>query len=123
MSGKNILLIEDDLQFHKFVKLALESEGFSVTSASNGLTASHYLETHTPDLIITDLLMPEKDGVRLITEVKMSHPDTPVIAMSGGQSAFSPAFLEAAGTLGATYTLDKPFDCEQLLELVAKCFD
>jgi len=123
MSNKLILLIEDDIQFHNFVKEVLLEEGFTVLSANDGVEASHLLETHNPDLIITDLLMPEKDGVRLITEARASHPSTAIIAMSGGQSAFSPVFLEAATTLGAAYTLDKPFDCEQLLELVAKCFE
>lgn len=121
MSTKLILLIEDDQQFHSFVKQLLEDEGFTVLSAVNGLLASQLLEQNKPDLIITDLLMPEKDGVRLITEARVSHPGTPIIAMSGGQSAFSPVFLEAATTLGAAYTLDKPFESEQLLDLVAKC--
>ena len=123
MSSKEILLIEDDQQFHNFVKEVLKAEGHTVLSAFNGLEASAILEKNTPNLIITDLLMPEKDGVRVITEAKASHPQTPIIAMSGGQSAFSPVFLEAATTLGATYTLDKPFDDEQLLELVRKCFN
>ena len=123
MSGKQILLIEDDQQFHNFVKEVLESDGYSVISAMNGVEASKLLEEHSPDLIITDLLMPEKDGVRLITEARVSHPQTPIIAMSGGQSAFSPVFLEAATTLGAAHTLDKPFDDEQLLTLVSSCIN
>lgn len=123
MAEKVILLIEDDIQFHNFVKQVLLDEGFTVLSANNGVEASAILSNNTPDLIITDLLMPEKDGVRVITEARASHPGTVIIAMSGGQSAFSPVFLEAATTLGAAYTLDKPFDCEQLLELVRKCFD
>ena len=123
MSAKQILLIEDDQQFHNFVKEVLESEDYAVLSAMNGAEASKLLEEHTPDLILTDLLMPEKDGVRLITEARVSHPQTPIIAMSGGQSAFSPVFLEAATTLGAAHTLDKPFDDEQLLTLVRSCLD
>ena len=123
MAEKLILLIEDDQQFHSFVKEVLVAEGFSVLSAFNGLEASHILEDNVPDLIITDLLMPEKDGVRLITEARVTHASTPIIAMSGGQSSFSPVFLEAATTLGAAFTLDKPFEGDQLLELVSKCLD
>ncbi len=121
MTTKNILLIEDDLQFRNFVEEILKSEGYSVLLASDGKQGIEMLDEHEPDLIITDLLMPNKDGVRLITETRASHPKIPVIAMSGGSSFFSPAFLEAADTLGANYTLDKPFAGKKLLELVNNC--
>lgn len=123
VNKQKILLIEDDIQFHRFVKQALDAENYTVWSAFNGLEASHLLISNLPDLIITDLLMPIMDGVRLISEIKVTHPNIPIVAMSGGQSAFSPAFLESALAVGATHTLDKPFDCEQLLELVRNCFD
>ena len=121
MSVKKILLIEDDLQFQSFVEEVLKAEGYQVFLAENGVQGSHMMKEVIPDLIITDLLMPQKDGVRLITEIRSSHPKIPIIAMSGGSSFFSPAFLEAAATLGASETLAKPFLGEQLLELVDKC--
>ena len=123
MSDKQILLVEDDKHLSAYLSELLTSKGFSVLTAVNGQQASQMLVEIQPDLLITDLLMPEKDGVRLITETRTSHPQTPIIAMSGGQSAFSPVFLEAASTLGAAYTLEKPFESEQLLELIAKCFE
>jgi len=121
MTDKTILLIEDDEQFQKFVNELLEVEGFNVILANDGNEGVQMIEEHNPDLIITDLLMPHKDGVRLITETRVSHPHIPIIAMSGGSSFFSPAFLEAADTLGATHTIDKPFEEEQLIELIKKC--
>ena len=122
MSGKRILLIEDDLQFHSFVKDVLENNNYSVDSAFNGMEASKLLGVQVPDLIVVDLLLPEKDGIKFITETKVLHSQIPIIAMSGGQSQYSPSFLKAARTLGATQTLEKPFLSEQLIELIDKCF-
>ncbi len=99
----------------------MRAEGYTVFQAEDGSQGVKMIEELDPDLIVTDLLMPHKDGVRLITETRVSHPHIPIIAMSGGSSFFSPAFLEAADTLGATHTLDKPFTDEALLVLVNKC--
>jgi len=123
MSAKQILLIEDDEQFRSFVEQVLADEGYSVLLAEDGNQGALMIKEHNPDLIVTDLLMPHKDGVRLITETRAAFPQIPIIAMSGGSSFFSPAFLEAADTLGASYTLAKPFQSEQLIELVNKCFE
>ncbi len=121
MTEQTILLIEDDKQFRNFVKEVLLAEGYTVLQAEDGSQGVEMIKEHDPDLIITDLLMPRKDGVRLITETRSSHPHIPIIAMSGGTSLFSPAFLEAANTLGASHTLDKPFTDDALLALVNKC--
>ena len=121
MDAKHILLIEDDEQFRNYLEEVLKSEGFNVSTAADGQQGYDSAMENKPDLMITDLLMPEKDGVRLITEIKQAYPDLNIIAMSGGQSVFSPAFLEAAQSLGANYTLDKPFMEDQLLELIEKC--
>ncbi len=121
MTEQTILLIEDDKQFRNFVKEVLLAEGYVVLQADDGSQGVEMIKEHDPDLIVTDLLMPRKDGVRLITETRSSHPHIPIIAMSGGTSLFSPAFLEAANTLGASHTLDKPFTDDALLELVNKC--
>ncbi len=123
MSAKQIFLIEDDEQFRGFVEQVLTEEGYTVLLADDGQQGALMIEEHSPDLIITDLLMPHKDGVRLITETRASHPNIKIIAMSGGSSFFSPAFLEAADTLGAAHTLAKPFQGEQLIELIDKCFN
>lgn len=121
MSANVILLIEDDLDFRNFVEEVLNEAGYTVLLAENGSQGSKLVNEHLPDLIVTDLLMPEKDGVRFIEENKASHPSIPIIAMSGGASVFSPAFLEAAEKLGASKTLAKPFEIEQLLKLVDEC--
>ena len=118
MSAKTILIIEDDEQFLGFVSELLTSEGFEILKAENGKEGIALLEDNQPDLILTDLLMPEKDGVRVISEVRSKFSHIPVVAMSGGQSVFSPVFLEAASSLGASETLTKPFTEEELLETI-----
>lgn len=118
MSTKTILIIEDDQQFLGFISELLSGEGFEVLKAENGKEGINVVEENEPDLILTDLLMPEKDGVRVISEVRSKFSHIPIIAMSGGQSVFSPVFLEAASSLGAAQTLMKPFSDEELLEAI-----
>ena len=118
MSTKKILVIEDDEQFLGFVAELLTNEGFDVIKAENGKEGIKVVEKNEPDLILTDLLMPEKDGVRVISEVRSKYSHIPIIAMSGGQSVFSPVFLEAASSLGAAQTLTKPFSDEELIESI-----
>ena len=118
MSDHTILVIEDDEQFLGFLTEFLTEEGYEVLKATNGRLGMEVLETREPDLILTDLLMPEKDGVRVISEVRSKYPHIPVIAMSGGQSVFSPVFLEAASSLGASLSLTKPFKEEELLDAI-----
>ncbi len=123
MMTKRILVIEDDPQFLAYLEELLNKEGFEVITAINGQQGLEMLREHAPLMLITDLLMPEKDGVRLITEVREEFKDLPIIAMSGGKSVFSPAFLEAAEELGATYALHKPFDEDLFIEIINNYFN
>ena len=121
MGKKKILVIEDDQQLQAFVEEFLEEHDFEVLLANNGNEGLEVIQNNELDLILTDLLMPEKDGVRVISEVKSQYSHIPVIAMSGGQSVFSPVFLEAAATLGAAKTITKPFRNEELLQSINEC--
>lgn len=121
MTKKTILVIEDDLELQTFVEEFLTENNYQILLANNGNEGLAMIEENQLDLILTDLLMPEKDGVRVISDVKANHPEIPIIAMSGGQSVFSPVFLEAANTLGATKTLTKPFRNEELLQTIQDC--
>ena len=122
MTMKRILLVEDDLQFNAFVKQALESDesnDFQVTSVLDGAEAASIIKAEPAfDLLITDLLLPEKDGIRLIIETKAAQPNLQIIAMSGGVSEHSHGFLQAAAALGASSILEKPFTSEQLIKAV-----
>ena len=123
MTNKQILIIEDDPAFLGYLQELLEREGFEIFTAVNGQEGLDKLHQLKPQMLITDLLMPEKDGVRLITEVREDFAELPIIAMSGGKSVFSPAFLEAAESLGATYALHKPFDEDHLIEIINNYFE
>ncbi|MCH8154484.1 MAG: response regulator [Proteobacteria bacterium] len=79
------------------------------------------VEENRPDLIITDIIMPEKEGVETIIALRRADPDLPIIAISGGGRLDATDFLTMAGKLGARRTLSKPFRRDQLLEAVGEC--
>ena len=106
----HILVIEDDGFFSELLVEMLKADGHQVTLADDGVKAMHALERIHPDLIITDILMPNMDGVELIMALAKQTNTTPVIAMSGGRRAISSEFsLESAKLLGVKNTLSKPF--------------
>jgi CheY-like chemotaxis protein len=98
----------------------LESVGFSVQVAVNGRDAVSMLGLTAYDLIMTDLVMPEQEGIATIKQIRQSHPDLKVIAMSG---AFGGDYLRIAGYLGAHGTLAKPLKLETLLSTIHNVLD
>jgi len=112
---RRILFVDDDADVVLFASLVLRNAGFEVLVGGNGDTALSMVEIERPDLVITDLVMPERGGLATIMTLRKLHPSLPVIATSG---AFGGYFLEAAVTLGAHATLPKPFSGEELLEAV-----
>lgn len=112
---RNILVAEDDDQVRQVIRLALERAGYDVCEAADGEEARRALGTAPFDLVITDIVMPGKDGLETIMFLRRNHPGTPVIAISGHDS---PLFLSNAAGLGATHVLAKPFAPSQLLDLV-----
>lgn len=115
-----ILVIDDDPVLRRVITLALERAGHSVLPCENGRKAIEYIEHEHADLLITDIIMPEMDGVETVRAARRLRPDLPILAMSGGGS-FGPAdYLGIAQTFGATAILAKPFSPPDLVELVAK---
>jgi two-component system, cell cycle response regulator CpdR len=98
--------------------MALEEMGYLVKEACDGHDASLFLGEISPNLIITDLLMPGKDGVELIREVRHDHKGIPIIAISGGAKLVPDTYLKLAHTLGADHILAKPFTPQELLYVV-----
>lgn len=112
-----ILIIDDDKQFRKMLRLILEHEGYEVREACNGREGIARFSETPADLVITDIVMPDKEGVETIFEIKDSHPEVDFIAVSGGgRQAFEIDF-EMARTLGAR-TLKKPFQRKDILETI-----
>jgi len=113
---KTILLIDDDDQFRKFMHELLTEKNFEVVVAENGETGlAHYL-SEKPDLIITDIVMPEKEGIGLVIAIRDSDSSTPIIAVSGGNLGNADSYLDMAKKLGVNATLTKPFSADDILK-------
>jgi len=115
-----ILLIDDEPRMREMIRSMLESEKFEVIEASNGVVGLAQFKRHRPALVITDILMPEKDGIETLREMRALDPKARIIAMSGGGRAKYTNFLTIAQEFGATEVLEKPFRREQILAAVAR---
>lgn len=114
-----ILVIEDDPQFCQMLTQMLTQAGHEVETATNGVLGLERFQKSTPDLVITDIMMPEKDGIDVIVDIKRQGSDARIIAISGGRRAITPQFnLDSAALIGASQVLAKPFNRQQLLEAV-----
>jgi DNA-binding response OmpR family regulator len=113
-----ILIIDDNEDVRGMLVLKLQLEGFQVAAARNGASALSLLEHEAFDVIVTDLFMPDKDGIETIEEVRRKYPHARIVAMSGWQSAQGPNYLDVARELGAVRTLRKPFDPDELVAVV-----
>ena len=110
-----ILLIDDDRLVRQSIRLALTESGHQVDEAENGADGLERAAAAPPDLVITDLIMPEREGIETILALRRIAPGLPIIAMSGGGRIGPGDLLAAAKRLGATTTLRKPFDDVQLM--------
>jgi len=98
----------------------LERAGYEVQDAADGKYVLEAYRRNPCDLILTDLIMPQKEGLETITEVRRFNPRVKIIAMSGGGRAGPTGYLDMAKQLGAKRTLAKPFSREQLLDAIAE---
>ncbi len=119
----HILIIDDEDMVRMVLRQSLEKVGHTVTEADNGtrgIAALHDSDAAV-DLVITDIVMPEKEGVETIAEIRAERPELPIIAVSGGGRIGPENYLDAARRLGANHAFAKPFDRKQLLLTVAQC--
>jgi DNA-binding NtrC family response regulator len=114
-----ILIVDDEVSIRTLVSKILAKDGHETVVAENGVHACNGFQNAEIDLIITDLVMPERNGIEMIIELKKSHPDMKVIAISGG-SGFSEQIdlLSVAKLLGAKYIIKKPFTVDQIRDAV-----
>jgi DNA-binding response OmpR family regulator len=113
-----ILIIDDDKPIRSFLKERLMDEGFNVLTAIDGNEGMNLFNDNYVDLVITDIIMPDKDGFGTIIELKRICPDIKIIAMSGGGRGQPEYYLETAKSFGAKYTFAKPFKTSDLLEAI-----
>lgn len=117
---KRILVVDDETQIRTMLTEILEQEGYEVHTAGNGEEGLDLAGKLAFDLVITDMIMPVKDGLKFIMELVRDQPDLKIIAISGGGAIKAERYLTMAGYLGDVATLEKPFKLEVLLELIRK---
>ncbi len=113
-----ILVVDDDQAVRLLLSRTLIKQGHTVIEAADGQAAIRLFRSHTPDLVITDLVMPNKEGLEMILELKGIYPQAHIIAISGGGRCNPDSYLEMAKYLGAARTLSKPIGLEQFIEAV-----
>ncbi len=116
-----ILIIEDNALSQHTLRRILQSAGYDVVTADNGREGLAAFNKEHPDLIVSDIIMPEKEGIETIMEILRDHPHTKIIAISGGGRMGNTDFLQIAKKLGACDAIAKPFDPEDLIERVQSC--
>ena len=113
-----ILVIDDEQLLRSTVVTILTRAGFSVEEASDGRAGIAMFHKNPPDIVLTDIFMPNRDGIEIIKELKHSSPLTKIIAMTGGGKLRMMEIASAAQVLGADHVLDKPFESESLLAAI-----
>ncbi|MDY6987587.1 MAG: response regulator [Thermodesulfobacteriota bacterium] len=113
-----ILVIDDDIGIRAMLRRLLEGAGYDVAEASDGRQGIRLYRQDPADLVITDLIMPEKEGLETIRELRRDFPHVKILAISGGGRVSPDEYLHMAKSFGAKRTLAKPFDPKELLEVV-----
>jgi YesN/AraC family two-component response regulator len=113
-----ILIIDDEPYILLMLKKMLERAGYQVDLASNGREGMALFEKDSADLVITDIIMPDKEGLELIIEMKKKSPELKIIAMSGGGRISPESYLECARHFGAEKVFQKPFKQKELVTAV-----
>ncbi|MBI1216099.1 MAG: response regulator [Alphaproteobacteria bacterium] len=113
-----ILVIDDDQLIRMACRNVLRKNDFHVIEAENGNQGIALFTQEKPALVITDMLMPDKEGLETITELRKMDPAVRIIAMSGGGATQNMSFLQMAQKLGAKNILNKPFKPDDLVRLV-----
>lgn len=113
-----ILIIDDEDQARRMLCQVLDRAGYDVIEARDGVEGLQRFRETPTDLVITDILMPEKEGLETIMDFRREFPETKIIAMSDGGRTGNLNFLEVARRLGAQRTLQKPFGLQEMLKAV-----
>ena len=119
--GTLVLVVDDDRAIRAVVRRTLESAGYAVLEAANGAAAFAMLDANPVALVITDVLMPERDGIELVLGVSASEARVPIIVMSGGGMGLDvETLVSTALAFGAAAAIAKPFSIDALLALVGE---
>jgi CheY-like chemotaxis protein len=113
-----ILVIDDEVEFRALARRILEAEGHEVIEAGTGDEGIAQCEAHQPDIIVTDIFMPEKSGIETILQIRQTNAAVRIIAVSGAGGLASGDLLASAARAGADRTLEKPFRARQFVEAI-----
>lgn len=115
-----IVVIDDDDGVRTLAAHLLRSRGHEVTEASNGIIGMSLVRESPPEMVITDLIMPEQEGIETIMQLRKEFPSVRILAMSGGGRRDADEYLTLAAALGALVTLEKPFGLTEFYAAVDK---
>jgi CheY-like chemotaxis protein len=118
---KKILVIEDNQIVRNTVMRILQTAGYSVVTANDGVQGFAMFCKEQPDLVISDIIMPQQEGIGTIRQILAERPGTKIIAISGGGRIGNTDFLQIARKMGAVDALQKPFDPDDLLGRISDC--
>lgn len=118
-----ILIVEDDKSIREMLKLSLLRNNYTVLEAENGKDAIVHFKPLLTDLVVTDLIMPEEDGLKVIIKLKELKPSIKIIAISGGGKAGPASYLNLAKALGADAIYTKPFSINNLIVKIEELLD
>ena len=119
-TGKHILVVDDDDMMRSFIKELLTINGFEITEASNGKAGLKQFRDNTPDLVLTDIIMPEMEGISFIRELRAHNKEVPIIAMTGNVHGRMEEYLEISTQLGADEILRKPIKSQEFLDAITR---
>ncbi len=117
-AGKTVLVVDDEPLIVESCAENLEGAGYTVLQATNARDALNQLREHKVDAVFLDIIMPDKDGIETLLEMKKIWPKLTVFAMSGGGRSGLNSFLDVAKKFGAAGTLKKPFGLSDMLKLL-----
>ena len=115
-----VLVIDDNSDIRDTLRWLLEGEGYAVSVAANGLEGLRLQRNEPADVVVTDIFMPEQDGIETLWKFREEFPNVPIVVMSGGGAARGTDYLSVARELGATKTLKKPLDPQELIDVVGQ---
>lgn len=118
-----ILVVDDDAQIRGLLRMTLERAGYETDVAADGGSAVRIQQDKPADVLITDIMMPERDGLETIMDFRRQYPQTKIIAISGAGCRMGNDFLPVAAQLGASRTFVKPIERVVLLDTVRELLD
>jgi DNA-binding response OmpR family regulator len=118
-----VLIVEDDKELREMLKMSLIRRNFTVIEAENGKDAITHFKPFITDLVVTDLIMPEEDGLKVVIKLRELKPSIKIIAISGGGKVGPGSYLNLAKALGADAIYSKPFSINELIAKIEQLLD